>query len=280
MKKLYVSGTFLLVALFANNALALTTTIMDTAQGLTQNILGNGVAISNVSYTGATWASGYFSNGNSSGLGIDSGIVLTTGAVSNINGTTNTSSSITANNGLLGNAYLTNLVGTGTNDATVLSFDFVSQTDSVYFNYVFASEEYNEYVGSQFNDVFAFDFEGQNIALLPNSNEFVSINNVNNGSYSQFYNDNAAGGFGLEYDGFTDVFTATQTGLEIGTTYRISLLIADAADSLLDSGVFLEGGSFTSDPPSATPIPGSLLLLGSGLVGIVSARRKKKNYKV
>ena len=70
-------------------------------------------------------------------------------------------------------------------NATVLEFDFVPIGNTMVFRYVFASEEYLNYVNSEFNDVFGFFIERvgfpatkANIALLPNGQP-VSINNVN-----------------------------------------------------------------------------------------------------
>jgi len=82
----------------------------------------------------------------------------------------------------------------------VLEFDFIPIMSEMNFDYIFASEEYPEYVHTLYNDVFGFfvsevDGSGnvisgttQNIALLPTTNSglyVVSINNVNNGSFGR-----------------------------------------------------------------------------------------------
>ena len=64
-----------------------------------------------------------------------------------------------------------NLAASGgtTFDAAVLEFDFIPIGDSVIFRYVFASEEYNEYVCSNVNDIFGFlisKFLNSNIFLI------------------------------------------------------------------------------------------------------------------
>ncbi|QTA81127.1 PEP-CTERM protein-sorting domain-containing protein [Desulfonema limicola] len=272
MKKLTV---FLTIALFVFSApaFAMTITGMDTAENLAQEILGSGVTIFNVSYTGATAASGYFSGGIDAGIGIESGIVLTSGYASNLNGNSNTSDSITGNNGLSGLSELNTLIpGYSTYDATVLEFDFQSDADSAYFNYVFGSEEYNEYVGSAFNDVFGFFIDGVNYALIPGTTTPVSINNVNNWSNSAYYNDNDPGPYAFEYDGFTNKLTTEILGLNAGQTYHIKLAIADAGDYILDSGVFIQGGTFSDQP---VPEPATILLLGFGLLGLGIRGRKR-----
>ena len=154
---------------------------------------------------------------------------------------------------------MTNIVGNTTYNATVLSFDFVPFAEIVEFRYVFASEEYPEYVGSQFNDVFGFFISGPgvgnnvNIARIPGNNQPVTINNVNAVSNSAYFVDNGTGTTGpqngssyyVQYDGFTTVLTA-RANVICGQTYRIVIAVADVGDGIFDSGIFLEANSFSS----------------------------------
>ncbi|WP_205695297.1 choice-of-anchor L family PEP-CTERM protein [Corallincola luteus] len=262
-----------LLSIFAGSASAMVITDFDSADNMAQSLAGDGVVISNASYTGANSASGYFTDGLASGLGFDSGIVLTTGAANSVNGTTNTSDATSVSNGTAGDAFLSTLSGQQTYDAALLSFDFTSDKDSAFFNYAFGSEEYSEFVDS-YNDVFAFIFESENIAVIPNTDIPVSINTINDEDNSNYYNSNEAGEFAFEYDGFTNMLTASISGLVIGETYRITLAIADAGDSALDSGVFIQAASF-SDQPVDVPEPAPLFLLGSGLLMMLSRRLRK-----
>ncbi len=66
----------------------------------------------------------------------------------------------------------------------MLTIHFTPTGNQVRFSYVFASEEYNEYVGSEYNDLFAFFVGGTNYAVLPGTSTPVAINNVNCGSSS------------------------------------------------------------------------------------------------
>ena len=285
-KKLFLGlSTFFVTAGMAVSAQGIVITAMDDADGLATAIGGTGITITNATYTGVTTASGYFTGGVASGIGMESGIVLTSGAVANINGTTNTFGDITAANSLAGNAYLNALVpGYTTYDATTLEFDF-EVTDGLggdaYFNFVFGSDEYNEWVNSSYNDVFGFFLDGtdvaDNVALIPGTNTNVAIDNVNNGVNSIYYNDNDSNGaFAFEYDGFTDVFTVSMEGLDAGNHHFI-LSIADSGDYAYDSGVFIQGSSFGNvDPSAPIPEPATMLLFGTGLVGLVGSRLRKK----
>ena len=182
--------------------LAVTNTMTPTQ--LVQNVLvGGGVTISNVTYTGGANSKGSFTNGATTNLGLGSGIVLTTGTV------TQTANAATyfmnVNLGLAGNAQLNAINnGTSTFDACILEFDFVPLSDTVKFRYVFGSEEYPNWVCSQYQDIFAFfvngpnpaggNYTNYNIALIPGTSLPVSVNSVNNGSVgtsvkSSFFNE-------------------------------------------------------------------------------------------
>jgi gliding motility-associated-like protein len=229
-----------------------------TPQNLISNVfLGDGVEVTNITYGGVSSAIGYFTGGTQS-IGIERGIVMTTGLASSV---PNNGSNF-ANNGNGSNAFDANLDAIATqtlNDVSVYTITFIPTADTLRFRYAFASEEYPEYACSSFNDVFGFFIQGPgyptptNIAIIPNTNLPVSINNIHpdNPIYdpcpptnAQYYNANAAASNNQPtYDGITDVFTA-QAIVTPCQPYTIKLAIADVGDDAYDSGVFLEAKSF------------------------------------
>jgi hypothetical protein len=255
-----------LCATFASPALAVDTVASSDATAMGTSLAGTGFHLTGATLTTDT-ENGFFSNG--SAIGINQGVVLTTGALRCV-GNANTE------NGCTGN---------GTNSSLVLTFTL--DADSLFFNYVFGSEEYNEYVGSQFNDSFQLllngpGFSNVNLAQVPGGGGDVTINNVNSGSNSAYYNNNSPAVVPFELDGFTDVLTASAAGLTPGATYTLSFNITDVGDSNLDSAVFIQGGTVGTQPtpPGAVPEPATwaMMLLGFGAIGFAARRTRKGQF--
>jgi gliding motility-associated-like protein len=225
---------------------------------------------------------GFFS-GPDSIVGFDRGIILSTGNVADASGPNSNTDVGTDLEGQTNDPDLS-LASTGDIfDRSGLEFDFIPLQPTVTFRYVFASEEYCEFVGAAFNDIFGFFISGPglngtfsdgavNIATIPGTNQPVSINNINYATNPSLYLDNefpnvrdianCGGGNAtgprfdvIEYDGQTVVLTAT-VELQTCQTYHIRLLVGDVADGNLDSAVFLEAGSFD--------LGGSVSLTGEG----------------
>lgn len=229
---------------------------------MVQNVLlGSGVTVSNITYSGSAAAIGSFT-ANNTNLGLSSGVIITTGTISGSGGPQgpNNVENSGVDNGIGGYGPLNSIAGAATYNAAVVAFDFVPFSDSVEFRYVFGSEEWLEFVGSTYNDAFAFFIAGpgipggqQNMARLPNGTQ-VAINNIHSSTTNSFgsfgavnnqYYVNNNGGSTIQYDGFTKVLTA-RSKVQCGETYRLTIAIADAGDGIYDSGIFLEANSLSS----------------------------------
>ena len=144
---------------------------------------------------------------------------------------------------------LSALVGGGsTYDAARFTVTVVPNEDTLHVRYAFASEEYPEYVGSQYNDVMAVFVDGQNCAYVPETQTAVSINSVNDHTNAQYYVDNAAGasGYGTSMDGLTTPLTCS-VPVTPGEQVTVSIAVADVADDQYDSAVALVDGGIWSD---------------------------------
>lgn len=250
MRKLGYICAFAMFAVSMQAAIATKDLSVVKAEELGATLAGAGIQISNVKFTGADGAAGTFTGGVAAGLGIEGGVILSSGSISNVTGP-NTQSGATTSLGKPGDADLDALIAPKTtNDATILEFDFVADSSNFAIEYVFGSEEYKEYVGSAYNDVFGFFLDGQNIAFVAGSStQLVSVNSINHIENSAYYIDNptGTGTFDTELDGFTTILMAAAT-VTPGVQHHIKLAIADASDSVLDSVVILAAGGITGAP--------------------------------
>jgi hypothetical protein len=245
------------------------TVTVDTPPNLVNNVLiGSGVLVSAISSQGAANQFASFTAAPGTPIDFDYGIVMSTfgmnsptclqqGGGGYFGAGTTGDPDLTATNG-----------GTTTYNAAWIQFDFVPTGDTMKFDYVFMSQEYNVYVNTGFNDVFAFYLTGpnplggsytnQNVALIPGTTLPVTINNVNNGNsggcatgpceYCAYFVDNHCGTppNGLFTGGYT---TNLQVVVPVVpcSTYTIKLGVADVADGALNSAVLLKANSFVSN---------------------------------
>ncbi len=264
MKKILI---LLLLVSFTKTYSQLQVTLNLTPNQLVNQVLsGSPLSISNVTFTGDSIAIGKFIMNGNSNLNIDSGIIITTGKAVNAIGP-NTLSSLGYNNTGLSDSLLDSLISSQTYDAAVLEFDFIPMSDTIHLSYVFGSEEYPEFVNSNFSDVFGVfltgenpdttDYYNRNIAVLPGTNIPISIGTINNGASNSgpcincsYLIDNSSGTT-VQYDAFTTVITAWAKVVPC-KNYHLKIAIADGFDAAYDSGVFLKAGSFKD---TETPNP-------------------------
>ena len=119
MKGLVKLVCFIFMFGFSVPAYALGIAQFDSVWNLAQSLLGAGIPISNVTYSGATAVAAYFSGGLTDGIRISKGVVLTSGETNNLNHTGNKSESITGNMGTSGDAMLSSMAGWTMHNASV-----------------------------------------------------------------------------------------------------------------------------------------------------------------
>jgi hypothetical protein len=279
----------LVTVIFCNKSFSqITVTTGQSANQLAQKLVGSGVTISGATLISTATQSGKFT-ATANAFPFTDGIVLTTGRASTVGSSRgvngpNQSSTVSNPLGTAGDAWLNLLLppstpaGTVSQDACILEFDLIPNGDSIFFNYIFSSEEYTNYVCSNFNDVFGFRLSGpgiinyKNIALVPNqsTNIPVSVNSVNNGVSSVPGNINICKGTGVgaPFPAYYQANGGNAFMTHFGRTvklvakaavtrcvkYHLKLAIADVGDGSLDSGVFLEAGSLNSTAPATLNI--------------------------
>jgi hypothetical protein len=227
--------------------------------------------VSNVQLLAVPLQVGRFENGGI--LGLNSGLVLSTGVVSgsqqpsglfNSTGFGTSGDVDIANFGANAGQFPTNY------DACVVEFDFTpSMSDTIRFTYVLASEEYPEYANTSFTDRFLFlvsenSVAYTNIAFLPGTTIPVEINSVNQMINPQYYIDNLSGpnAGSFVFDAYTTPFEA-KFFAQTGASYHIKLVIADVSDNVFDSAIFLD------EQASFNDINGLLTVNGTPAEGIL-----------
>ncbi|MDR3047956.1 MAG: gliding motility-associated C-terminal domain-containing protein [Bacteroidales bacterium] len=246
-----------------------------TPQELLSNVLvadHTDQTIFNVTFTGSGWNGSswttldrsllYFSHGSlTQGIGIEEGILMTTGPGRCVEGPNVSANCQALNDGTpIFDTDLQNATNHPITSGSILEFDFTPTVDTISFEYVFASEEYPMYSspGSQFNDVFGFFISGpgivgtRNIAVVPGTNSSVTITNISQHANTQYYRPNyvpsSTNGIpglypNVEYNGNTVELTTAKVAVIPCQTYHLKLAIANVEDAMLASGVFLKAGS-------------------------------------
>jgi gliding motility-associated-like protein len=240
------------------------------AQAVQDILIGAGVQAFNVTFNGSAANANNATNSvrefnaGATAFPIQSGVLMQTQGAPTVNN----------------DPDLTALAGQTVTNGVIIEFDFIPTGDTLSFNYIFASAEYTSYTCSNFNDVFGFFISGPgisgpfsnnaiNIATVPGTNVPVAINTVNSGSPSGFnspancssadpnwqansiyfttsYNTIFSNTSAVANFNGATVVLAANSDLVCNQVFHIKLAVANAVDTALDSGVFLEANSFTS----------------------------------
>jgi len=239
-------------------------------------LLGNvdSVFKKNISFTGDPASVGYYTNGYVLGFEKSSGIVLSTGFAVVLAGSNTCVGASSGSTDGGSDADLQLASGKAIQDAVIIEFDVMLSEDTIRLEYIFGSEEYHEWVGTLWNDVFGLFVSGQgidgpysnnaiNIASIPGTTDSVSMSNVNCGNVSvgcdpppglgpncellqnntepsdPAYNQCVLDAYTLPVETFQHVYTYTW--------YHFKLAIGDAFDPFRDSGIFLAKGTLVND---------------------------------
>jgi gliding motility-associated-like protein len=212
---------------------------------------------------GSTNGIGYFES-NGSSWPFENGLIMTSGDIANAVG---------PESGVISDgdynwpgdadleAYIPGLNAGDTNNASILEFNFVPVSNNISFDFIFAAEEYGTFQCT-FTDAFAFlltDSSGNttNLAIVPGTTDPISVLTVRDGQYNDscesvneewFADYYGPGGLPpltspTNFLGHTEVMTA-QSNVTPNELYTIKLVVADDGDTLYDSAVFIDGGSF------------------------------------
>ncbi len=297
------------VALFlwalANLALGqLSFTEVTDAQALANALASPGVSVvqgsASLTRPELTGNTGTFTGGTTPGgpgpvIGIPSGVLLTTGNFSfSVRGPNNRKGSSVISD-FSPDSDLQAIAGAATYDTIALTFQVIPQGPALRFEFVFGSEEYPEFVCSQYNDVFGLFVSGPglsgpfsnsavNAATLPNGRP-ISINTVNGGQVGYRANNQPVSGCDLtntayyvdngdpndpslpdpnlytntQLDGFTRPLRTWVPVVPEGV-YTVKVAIADVGDEEYDSALFLRALASLADFGDAPDGYGTTLL--------------------
>lgn len=264
---------------------ALNADLSASAVAMATEILGAGFTINSATYFGDSASSGIYTDGDTTNpdvLPSDTGVIFSTGNVStfaNATGANNNGVGTTTDTaGIDGNAAFNTAAGQSTFDASYIEISFTPEPGqtSINLEFRFYSEEYNEYVYSNFNDIALVQLDGVTQPISVGSGE-ISVNGINdagnvnptNGSEAndpnpgngQFdsanpnlYIDNVSGAYQTEMDGFT-VTLSLDIPVTPGVTQTLMIGIADVGDTAYDSSIVIASNNVpdTSDTdPIAT----------------------------
>ena len=207
---------------------------------------------------GSDQAWGRFSDGAAGGLLVDEGLILTSGLATDAIGPNQAENTTTDHNNR-GHWLLDRQIEQTTRDAAGLELRFTPSKDiTLQWRYQFGSEEFDEWSGSQFNDVsgiFLADvsktpelaLSGKPIPNVVNLTESGGLGSLSVNELESFgsigktrFHNPICGPMGWEYDGGSlEPQRTRKVDLLAGRTYYLSALIGDASDGLFDSGLLI-----------------------------------------
>ena len=218
-----------------------------SALAMANAIFGNGVTVVGASYTGPSTSSAIYSAGQLAPGVVPSatGVILSTGDVRDFtqsSGDPNRASGTSTNtSGIDNNSQFNAAAGARTYDAVWMDVDFIPTGNLMTIQFVFASEEYPEYINTQFNDVMGVWVNGSYVPIEVGNGK-TSVNNINGLNQQNLVKSNVSDAYNTEMDGFTVTLTLTMP-VNAGQVNSIRIGIADTSDSNYDSAILIAGDS-------------------------------------
>jgi len=254
------------------DAVTLNTNAIQLANAVTAG--NTGVNVTNATLQGQT-SGGAASTGTFTNIyGLASGAVISTGNAADYGSGPNTSDFTTTAYGVSATAAQNVLLNPLTNgftthfDTTELDLTFTVDpgVSSIFFNVAFGSEEFPEFVGSQFVDAFGLYLNGTNIAFVGGQPV-----NIDHPCFTAFA--------GTELDGVLACGgnpVNTFSGAVHSGSNTLTFIIADTSDANLDTTAYI-GALGTTNPgtPGVVPEPSSIALLGTGILAVAGAVRRR-----
>ncbi len=223
-----------------------------SAMQMADTIFGNGVTVVGASYSGSSFSSAIYSNGDAVAGNVtpgDTGVILSTGSATrftNNSSESNLSTQTSVNSaGQNNEAGFNAIAGASTFDASYIDADFIPTEDTMTMQFVFSSDEYPEFTNSIYNDLVGVWINGTHVPLTI-ADSGTTINSVNQTDNQNLYNDNTSDQFNTEMDGFTVTMTLTiPVNADVVNSIRIG--IADVGDSNYDSNLLIAANSVQTD---------------------------------
>ena len=269
-------ATFALFAVSATGlAFADAVTINTNATQLANAVTaGNtGVSVTNATLQGQSNGTAASTGTFTNIYGLASGAVLSTGNAADYGSGPNTSPSTTTAYGVAATAAQNVLLNPLTNgftshfDTTELDLTFTvnPSVSNIFFNVAFGSEEFPEFVGSQFVDAFGLYLNGTNIAFVNG----LPVN-IDHPCFTALA--------GTELDGVLACNgnpVNTFSGAVHPGSNTLTFIIADTGDAAYDTTAYI-GALGTSNPGTpSVPEPSSIALLGTGILAVAGAMRRR-----
>jgi len=251
MKKIHWILWFLFIGVLAYSPASAISSVTDlngweTPTSLANTLVGSGVTISGINYVWNNAQAWTFSGLPSNVWSFTSGVIFSSG---------NAAASVWPNAGNANTQFLwswdsdfnTLTAPSLSQDTAFLEFSFTPQYDTIVIDYVFGSDEYNEYVWYGYTDSVGIFVNGVNCAVLPGTTTPVQIDVINNNLNSDYYVDNSSGLYNVEMDGFTKELSCVAP-VNAGIPNTLKIWVTDSFDYQLDSWAVFWANGINSYP--------------------------------